>query len=677
MADTFEPYEGTDPYIFISYGRKDKDRVFPLLDALHDRGYRIWRDEGGIPWGVRWMETIEDHIERAEVCLVFWSEASAASEHCEAETAEMVAERKTIVTVFLDDTPVRKGLRMYLRRFQAVKLSDFDSDAAFVARLDRERVFAPCKAAPEMETPIVTAPPIAPAPKIETRPVTVPEEAPTPPAPPPVSAPKIELPSAPRIPANAWKRADKIQWYLDGDGVLTIAKNEDLSSDGPVPMPDYTSDWKHGSTAPWMPSREKIRSVVIRDDIDTIGSCAFKRCMGLTNVMIGDSVTTIGDNAFKDCTGLTSMTIPDSVTTIGKSAFDGCEGLTSVMIPGSVTTIGNWAFDGCTGLTAIHVDRANRAYSSRDGVLYDWEGTILVRYPARRAGKTYVIPDSVTTIGDSAFWCCEGLTSVTIPDSVTSISDYAFCGCAGLTSVTIPDSVTSIGDSAFDGCEGLTSVTIPDSVTSISDYAFCGCAGLTSVTIPDSVTDIGYKAFDGCTGLTAIHVDRANCAYSSRDGVLFDREGTTLVRYPIGRAGKIYAIPNSVTSIDNWAFSGCAGLTSVTIGDSVTTIGEGAFCGCAGLTSVTIGDSVTTIGDSAFDGCAGLTSVTIPDSVTYIGDGAFYGCAGLTSVTISDSVTDIGNWVFNGCASLKSVTIPAGVRLGIGAFPDHVQITRR
>ena len=201
MADTFRPYEGTEPYIFVSYGRKDRDRVFPLLDALHEKGYRIWRDEGGIPWGVRWMETIEDHIERAEVCLVFWSEASAASEHCEAETAEMVAERKTIVTVFLDDTPVRKGLRMYLRRFQAVKLSDFDSDAAFVERLDRERVFAPCKAAPKTETP-----------------------------------------PALRIPANAWKKTGKIQWHLDEDGILIIEKNEDLSSARPVPMPDYKWD---------------------------------------------------------------------------------------------------------------------------------------------------------------------------------------------------------------------------------------------------------------------------------------------------------------------------------------------------------------------------------------------------------------------------------------------------
>ena len=174
-------------------------------------------------------------------------------------------------------------------------------------------------------------------------------------------------------------------------------------------------------------------------------------------------------------------------------------------------------------------------------------------------------------------------------------------------------------------------MTIPNGVTTIGDGAFDGCASLISVTIPGSVTTIGDFAFLGCKGLTEIHVDRANCAYSSRDGALFDREGTILVLYPEGRVGKTYAIPDSVTTIGDYAFSGCAGLTSVIIGDSVTSIGDWAFAGCAGLTSVTIGDSVTSIGDYAF-----------------------YGCTGLTSVMIS-----------------------AGVRLGINAFPKHVQIIRR
>ena len=453
----FEPYEGNDPYIFISYGRKDKDRVFSLLDALHDKGYRIWRDEGGIPWGVRWMRTIEEHITRAEVCLVFWSEASAASQYCEAETAEMIAEQKTIVTVFLDDTPVTPGPRMYLRRFQSVKLSDFDSDAAFIERLAREQVFSPCKAAP-----------------------------------------------APPIP---WNKDGLIQWYLDEQGVLTIAKNDNLSSGGPVSMPNYTWDERNDdlSLVPWMSVQEKICSIVIRDDIDIIGNRAFGNCTHLTSITIPNSVTSIGRGAFYNCKGLTNVTIPDGVTIIGDRAFWGCS-LTNVTIPDSVTSIGDEAFLGCQGLTTIHVDGTNRAYSSRDGVLFDRKGTILVQYPISRVGETYVIPDSVTSIGDFAFVGCTVLTSVTIGNSVTTIGTGAFSQCVGLTSVTISDSVTKIGRQAFFSCASLTSVIIPDSVTTIGEIAFARCAALTSVSIPDSVTFIGTGAFADCKGLKSVTI---------------------------------------------------------------------------------------------------------------------------------------------------------------------------
>ncbi len=181
---------------------------------------------------------------------------------------------------------------------------------------------------------------------------------------------------------------------------------------------------------------------------------------------------------------------------------------------------------------------------------------------------------SVTSIGNSAFRYCSGLTSVTIPNRVTNIGDGAFYECYRLTSVTIPNSVTSIGEVAFSDCYGLTSLTIPNSVTSIGDGAFSGCSGLTSVTIGNSVTSIGDDAFRYCTGLTSV------------------------------------TIPNSVTSIGDGAFWVCSGLTSVTIPNSVTSIGYAAFCRCTGLTSVTIPNSVTSIGYNAFEDCSGLTSVT-------------------------------------------------------------------
>ena len=259
-----------------------------------------------------------------------------------------------------------------------------------------------------------------------------------------------------------------LTWTLDSKGVLTIS--------GRGGMRDYGA-----SDAPWYDSRSRVKSAVI-----------------------AEGVTSIGDSAFCNCTSLTSVTIPNSVTSIGEFAFRGCSSLTSVTIPNSVTSIGDGAFASCTSLTGIRVTEGNSHYSSdASGVLFNKDKTTLVQCPG--AFAAYTIPDSVTSIGGSAFRGCSSLTSVTIPDSVTSIGSDAFQGCTSLTSVTIPDSVTSIGGWAFYYCTSLTSVTIPDGVTSIGGWAFYNCTSLTSVTIPDSVTSIGMSAFEDCTSLTDVY----------------------------------------------------------------------------------------------------------------------------------------------------------------------------
>ena len=372
----------------------------------------------------------------------------------------------------------------------------------------------------------------------------------------------------------------------------------------------------------------------------------------------GYPLTCINYMAFMDCNSLTSVIIPDNVVKIGWSAFSNCTSLTSITLGKSVANIEGGAFSGCTSLTSITVN-SNINYYSEDGILFNKAKTELICYPAGKTDSSYTVPDSIESIGESAFEFCESLTDITIPDSVTSIGNDAFYRCESLTEVNIsdiaawcnidfdgyyanpissaeklylndtlvtdlviPNNVTEIKDYAFNYLDSLSSVIIGENVKSIGNCAFVSCSSLESITIPDSLTSIGYNAFSGCSSLTA------------------------------------FLIPNSVTSIGTYAFESCTSLTTIIMSENIINIGPNAFLNTPWYDNqpdgiiyinkiayeykgeypevIVIKDGTLVINDDLFSNFDELVTVTIPDSVIRIGEGAFRWCDSLTEVNISD-----------------------------------------
>ena len=514
-------------------------------------------------------------------------------------------------------------------------------------------------------------------------------------------------------------------------------------------------------------SCSSLTSVTIPDLVGTIGTEAFYGCSNLETVIIGASVGSIGNSAFRgcsvlstvifnaancatmgnslypvfqDCGELSELNIGSAVTKIPGYAFYRCNGLISVSIPDLVESIGTYAFSGCTDLTSVTIGNSVLSIGS---------------YAFQNCGSltSVTIPDLVETIGTYAFSGCSDLETVIIGASVASIGNDAFYNCTELTIVNLPNSVTVIGSNVFSGCTKLTYVNIPEQVTSIEAYTFRNCTALTTLQFNAINCTLNNSAFSGCTALatlaiggyvtaipvslpnyytfSAIHVDDGNTTYSSDNGVLFNKDRTTLIRYPHSKQGDAYLIPGTVKIIDESAFYGC-NLTSVTIPGSVTDIMDGAFYDCSNMNEVNIPEGVVNIGVKAFADC-GITSVAIPGTVanigffafgfdltayhvsgenmnyssldgvlynkerthllaypqkkegtsfdipagvTHIGDEAFFSCSNLISVIIPNSVTGIGSYAFSKCTGLTSMIIPNSVTdIGGGVFEICTDLT--
>ena len=453
--------------------------------------------------------------------------------------------------------------------------------------------------------------------------------------------------------------------FLNGEEVKDLVIPSSVSNIG------YLAFWAcHGLT-----------SVTIPGNVTSIGRSAFPSCHSLASVTICDGVTNIDSWAFYNCQALTSVTIGNSVTSIGEGAFNKCPNLTSINIPQSVTSIGNNAFADCSGLSSVTVCTDNLSLS---GVFSDSKNVEKLIYGE---GCTKTVSTGLTSVSE-----------VVLPKTLQTIDAKTFCNFRNLKEITIPQSVASIGENAFYGCSNLASVKvlvtdysdfctnkivsliksrigkpimlidengneikdfrIPQGVTNIGEYAFDSCRGLTSITIPQSVISIGDKAFRDCSNLASVKVlvtDYSDFCTNKIVGLIKSRIGKPVMLIDEnGNEIKDFRIPEGVTTVGEYAFCNCSGLTSVLIPSSVTSISQQAFSGCNNVEKLIYGEGCT---KAVSTGLTSVSEVVLPKTLQTIDANAFYNFRNLKTITIPQSVTSIGQQAFYGCAALASATI--------------------
>ena len=406
-----------------------------------------------------------------------------------------------------------------------------------------------------------------------------------------------------------------------------------------------------------------LTSITVNDKLKSIGRAAFENCIALTDIILPDNVETIGSSTFKNCEKLSSVILGNSITELGDSTFLGCSTLKNIILPSSLQKIGVRSFNGCSSLINVELGHIN---SIGD-----------VAFNGCTALTSITFPNNLTSIGNYAFSGCTELSSITFEEeklnqstlelSSMTIGNYAFEGCTKINTLTIPDKVTTLGNYAFNKCEALTSVSFGNGLVSIGNYAFGDCKKLTTVTFGTSLETIGERAFSNTQlpsltlpSTTKIIGDWAfyGCPLNS---IEFNNGLQTIgSRAFYGVSVESLNIPNSVTSLGSYAFSNCKNLSSVVLGTGITKIEDYTFNSCSSLSNIEC-PSVTEIGASAFASCSILKDIPLNENITTLGNGAFKSCKAITSVTVPNSVTDMGTSIFDGCTELLSATLGTGV----------------
>lgn len=519
LQTKFEAYTGNEPYLFVSYSHKDTAAVYPILDALYDRKYRIWYDES-CENGNDFRDELRHRIEKAEAVLLFVSKSSMTSPFCGMEIIVARENNKRLYPIYLDDVDVPPAFAILLSNTHHSMADNMDKLIKALVRdlpavaMDRLTIgdgeLKKCEDNGRSITVdegvrIICADAFKDRKALHT--IILPQTLETIGEESFRGCSNLEAMDVPektsRICSSAFRDCISMKSLKVRNGYIKIGERafENCASLESISLPDGLTEIYGGV----FNSCKSLVHIDLPKNLTILGESAFSDCVCLEKIEVPEAVVKIDDLAFNGCTNLTKIVLHEGLRKIGKGAFKNCRNLKQIELPISLSSIGDAPFRGCESIKSIHVDPKNRYYKSEpnkregsDHVLLNKNKSVIVAYPASSREVQYDIPDSVTVI-----------------------SDWAFSECKKLNRITIPDSVSEIGEGAFCNCVLLDEVEIPDSVEKIDDCAFRGCASLEKVVIPSSVKDLGWGLFDGCEGAVTVYCDEGSaiCDYCRRCGI--------------------------------------------------------------------------------------------------------------------------------------------------------------